>query len=229
MIRANLIGNEWDEILGGIFKSAEYAALREFLISEYNSRVIYPHMDNIYNALRLASPQDVKVVILGQDPYIKPNQAHGLAFSVKSPEPPPPSLQNIFKEIGTDLGIEYKAKDGDLTRWAEQGVLLLNSVLTVRAGASNSHQGKGWEMVTSAVIRHLVENSQPIVFMLWGRNAQNVFESAASGIDIDAGRKLVLKAAHPSPLSAYNGFFGCKHFSAANGFLEKVGLKGVDW
>ena len=223
-----LIGNNWDEILKPIFESKEYAELRDFLIGEINTRTIYPNMNNIYNALKFTPPENVKCVILGQDPYIGPNQAHGLAFSVQPPEPPPPSLVNIFKEISSDLGVDFTPKDGNLIPWTEEGVLLLNSVLTVRAGQSNSHKSKGWEQLTSAVIKYLVHNDKPMVFLLWGRNAQDVY--AAATADTPAGsNKLILKAAHPSPFSAYSGFFGCKHFSKTNEFLTKNNIKSINW
>ncbi|MCL2739989.1 MAG: uracil-DNA glycosylase [Oscillospiraceae bacterium] len=220
------IGNAWDEILAPIFASAEYQKFREFLKYEYTHHTIFPDMFDIFNALKLAPPDKLKVVILGQDPYINQNQAHGLAFSVQPPEPPPPSLVNIFKEIKSDLGIENEGRDGSLINWAQQGVLLLNSVLTVRSGLSNSHKQKGWEQLTSAVINHILTLEQPIVFMLWGRNAQQVFDNSSLPT---SNSTLVLKAPHPSPLSAHSGFFGCRHFSKCNEFLAQHNLTPIDW
>ncbi|MCH5208393.1 MAG: uracil-DNA glycosylase [Oscillospiraceae bacterium] len=216
------IGNEWDGLLAEEFKKDYYLQLRQFLISEYNSRRIFPPMDDIFNALRYTSYGDVKAVILGQDPYHEVGQAHGLCFSVKEGVTPPPSLVNIFKEIQDELGIT-PPKSGELTKWAKSGVLLLNTVLTVREGQANSHKGKGWEMLTDRVIELLNEREQPIVFLLWGRNARDKARL------ITNPRHLVLQCAHPSPLSAHNGFFGCGHFKKANEFLEKNGIEPVDW
>ncbi|MCH5196948.1 MAG: uracil-DNA glycosylase [Oscillospiraceae bacterium] len=216
------IGNEWDGLLADEFKKDYYIQLRQFLISEYNSRRIFPPMDDIFNALRYTSYGDVKAVILGQDPYHEIGQAHGLCFSVKEGVTPPPSLVNIFKEIQDELGIT-PPKSGELTKWAKSGVLLLNTVLTVREGQANSHKGKGWEILTDRVIELLNEREQPIVFLLWGRNARDKARL------ITNPRHLVLQCAHPSPLSAHNGFFGCGHFKKANEFLEKNGIEPVDW
>lgn len=216
------IGNEWDGLLADEFKKDYYIQLRQFLISEYNSRRIFPPMDDIFNALRYTSYGDVKAVILGQDPYHEIGQAHGLCFSVKEGVTPPPSLVNIFKEIQDELGI-IPPKSGELTKWAKSGVLLLNTVLTVREGQANSHKGKGWEILTDRVIELLNERGQPIVFLLWGRNARDKARL------ITNSRHLVLQCAHPSPLSAHNGFFGCGHFKKANEFLEKNGIEPVDW
>jgi uracil-DNA glycosylase len=216
------IGNDWDALLAEEFKKDYYLKLREFLKSEYSTRVIYPGMYDIFNALKHTAYKDVKVVILGQDPYHEPGQAHGMCFSVKPGVEVPPSLVNIYKEIHSDVGAPIPA-DGYLVRWADQGVLLLNTVLTVRAHQANSHKGKGWEQFTDRVIELLNCREQPIVFMLWGANAR------AKKALITNPRHLVLEAPHPSPLSAYNGFFGCRHFSKCNAFLEKNGMKPVEW
>ena len=216
------IGNDWDALLADEFKKDYYLRLREFLKSEYSTRVIYPGMYDIFNALKHTAYGDVKVVILGQDPYHEPGQAHGMCFSVKPGVEVPPSLVNIYKEIHSDVGAPIP-KDGYLVRWADQGVLLLNTVLTVRAHQANSHKGKGWEQFTDRVIELLNGREQPIVFMLWGANAR------AKKALITNPRHLVLEAPHPSPLSAYNGFFGCRHFSKCNAFLEKNGMKPVEW
>lgn len=216
------IGNEWDKLLAEEFKKDYYLKLRQFLISEYNSRTIFPPMNDIFNALRYTSYSDVKAVILGQDPYHGAGQAHGLCFSVKKGTPPPPSLQNIFKEINTELGLPIP-NHGELTDWAKSGVLLMNTVLTVREGAANSHRGHGWEIFTDKVIELLNGREQPIVFLLWGGNAR----SKAKLITNPA--HLVLQCAHPSPLSAYNGFFGCGHFVKANEFLKSKGIEPINW
>lgn len=215
--------NSWDELLKDEFKKPYYLKLRQFLINEYRSQVIYPNMYDIFNAMKITSYEDVKVVIIGQDPYHGENQAHGLSFSVKKGIAPPPSLVNIFKEIKYDVGVDNSGKHGELTKWAEEGVLLLNSCLTVRAGKANSHRGMGWENFTDDVIRLLNQREKPMVFMLWGANAK------AKAQLITNPAHLVLTAAHPSPLSAYNGFFGCKHFSKANDFLVKNGMTPVNW
>lgn len=216
------IGNEWDELLADEFKKDYYLNLRQFLISEYNSRRIFPPMNDIFNALRYTSYSNVKAVIIGQDPYHEIGQAHGLCFSVKEGVAPPPSLVNIFREIKDELGIE-PPKSGELTKWAKSGVLLLNAVLTVREGAANSHKGKGWEILTDRVIELLNEREQPIVFLLWGRNARDKARLVTNR------RHLVLECAHPSPLSASNGFFGCGHFKKANEFLVKNGIEPINW
>lgn len=215
--------NSWDELLKDEFKKPYYLKLRQILINEYRSQVIYPNMYDIFNAMKITSYEDVKVVIIGQDPYHGENQAHGLSFSVKKGIAPPPSLVNIFKEIKSDVGVDNSGKHGELTKWAEEGVLLLNSCLTVRAGKANSHRGMGWENFTDDVIRLLNQREKPMVFMLWGANAK------AKAQLITNPAHLVLTAAHPSPLSAYNGFFGCKHFSKANDFLVKNGMTPVNW
>ena len=216
------IGNDWDELLAEEFEKAYYLKLREFLVEEYKTRRIYPSMYDLFNALRATPYGKVKAVILGLDPYHGPGQAHGMCFSVKKGVPQPPSLVNIFKEIQEDLGIKPPSH-GYLQSWAEQGVLLLNTVLTVRAGAANSHRGKGWEIFTDKIISLLNDRQEPIVFLLWGGNARSKTSL------ITNSRHLILTAAHPSPLSASGGFFGCRHFSKANKFLEECGEGPVDW
>lgn len=215
------IGNDWDKVLEGEFEKEYYKTLREFLIEEYKNRIIFPSKYDIFNALKFTAYGDVKAVILGQDPYHQPNQAHGLCFSVKKGVPKPPSLVNIFKELHSDLGIA-PPEHGYLEDWARQGVLLLNTVLTVRLGQANSHKGKGWEIFTDRVIELLNQREKPMVFILWGANAKS--KSAL----ITNPNHLILKAAHPSPLSSYQGFFGCGHFSRANDFLAKYD-KQIDW
>lgn len=215
--------NEWDELLKDEFQKDYYQNLRKFLIKEYKTQTIYPDMYDIYNAMKYTSYQDVKVVILGQDPYHEPNQAHGLSFSVKKGVEPPPSLKNIFKEINDELGIDNSGKHGELTNWAKSGVLLLNTVLTVRRGMANSHKDKGWEHFTDRVISLLNEREKPVVFLLWGNNAK------AKRKLITGRQHLVLASAHPSPLSAYHGFFGCGHFAETNKFLEANGMEPVNW
>lgn len=216
------IGNDWDEILKDEFKKEYYLNLREFLKKEYRTHTVYPNMFDIFNALKYTSFKDTKVVIIGQDPYHGPGQAHGLCFSVKKGVEPPPSLKNIYKELIDDVGIA-PPPHGELTAWAKQGVLMLNTVLTVRAGQPNSHKGKGWELFTDRVISELDKKDSPVVFLLWGRNAGN----KAAVIKNPIHRKLA--APHPSPLSAYSGFFGCKHFSETNEILKSVGKEPIDW
>ena len=216
------IGNDWDYLLKEEFDSDYYLKLREFLKKEYFSTTVYPPMDDIFNALKYTSYENTRVVILGQDPYHGPGQAHGLCFSVKEGVAPPPSLKNIFKEINNDLGISTP-KSGELIGWAKQGVLLLNTTLTVRQGAPQSHKGKGWEILTDKIISLIDKKTSPVVFLLWGGNAR------AKRSLIKNPLHLVLECAHPSPLSAHAGFFGCKHFSKANVFLESVGAKVIDW
>ncbi len=216
------IGNDWDAILADEFKKPYYLALRQFLKEEYSSKVIYPSMYDIFNAFRYTPYSDVKVVLLGQDPYHGAGQAHGLCFSVKDGVAPPPSLVNLFKELHNDVGCTVP-QSGCLTKWAERGVMLLNSVLTVREGAAGSHRGKGWETFTDSVISRLNDRKVPIVFMLWGNYAKSKIPL------ITSDRHLVLTAAHPSPLSASYGFFGCRHFSKANDFLVSNGMTPVDW
>ena len=216
------LGNDWNVIIGGEFDKEYYKNLREFLKAEYSVHTVYPSMYDIYNAFRFTAYNDVKVVIIGQDPYHQPNQAHGLCFSVKKGVPLPPSLKNIYKEISDDLGIEM-GNNGYLKPWADQGVMLLNTVLTVREGQPLSHAGKGWEIFTDEVLRKLNERKKPIVFLLWGGPARKKKALITSPVHY------VLEAPHPSPLSAYYGFFGCKHFSKANAILESIGEKPIDW
>lgn len=214
--------NHWDEILAAEFEMEYYLALRAFLKNEYRTQTIYPDMYNIFHALKCTDFPSVRAVILGQDPYHGEGQAHGLAFSVQRGVKTPPSLVNIYKELETDLGIA-PAKHGNLEAWARGGVLLLNTALTVRAGAANSHRGKGWETFTDHVIAHLNQREEPMVFLLWGANAKSKMPL------LDQSKHLVLTAAHPSPLSAHNGFFGCKHFSKCNAFLRAHGQTELDW
>ena len=215
------LGNSWDEILKDEFRKDYYLKLREFLKTEYSTQTIYPDMHNIFNALKKASYEDVKVVILGQDPYHEPGQAQGLCFSVPDGFPLPPSLKNIYRELAEDLRVVRRS--GSLEDWAEQGVLLLNAVLTVRRGQAGSHAGKGWEIFTDRVIELLNERSDPVIFLLWGGYARK--KKAL----ITNPRHYVLEAAHPSPLSAYNGWFGCRHFSRTNSILESLGKTPIDW
>ena len=215
--------NEWDELLKGEFDKEYYLKLRAELIKEYRTQRIFPNMYDIFNAMNYTSYSDVKCVIIGQDPYHGEGQAHGLSFSVRKGIAPPPSLVNIFKEIRDDVGIDNLGKHGELTKWAKEGVLLLNSVLTVRADQARSHRGLGWENFTTDVIKLLNEREKPMVFMLWGGDAK------AKQQFITNRQHLVLRAAHPSPLSAYNGFFGCRHFSKANEFLRSHGMSEIDW
>lgn len=217
-----LLGNTWDGLLYSEFQKEYYIKLREFLKNEYATQTIYPEMGNIFNALKYTSYEDVKAVILGQDPYHGPNQAHGLCFSVQKGVKAPPSLQNMFKELNSDLGISIP-KSGELTSWARQGVLLLNTVLTVRAGQANSHKGMGWEIFTDRVIELLNMREKPIVFLLWGGPAKTKSKL------ITNPNHHILSTVHPSPLSAYNGFFGCKHFSKTNEILRSMGEKEIDW
>lgn len=216
------IGNDWDEILKDEFKSEYYLSLREFLKKEYATAKVYPPMGDLFNALRYTSRENTKVVILGQDPYHGYGQAHGLCFSVKDGIQHPPSLKNIFKELYDEYGIPVP-KSGELVGWAKQGVLLLNATLSVREGAPLSHKGRGWETLTDAIIKKLNEKPEPAVFLLWGGNAR------AKKAFITNPRHLVLECAHPSPLSAYAGFFGCAHFKKANEFLERNGISPIDW
>ena len=215
------IGNSWDEILKDEFKSDYYLKLREFLKKEYFSATVYPPMGDIFNALKLTDYEKVKVVILGQDPYHGKGQAMGLCFSVPKDIAAPPSLVNIFKEMESDIHI--KNTSPDLTAWARQGVLLLNTSLTVREGQPNSHKGRGWEILTDKIIEKVSEKTTPVVFILWGSNARSKKSL------IKSGQHLIIESAHPSPLSAYNGFFGSKPFSRTNDFLVKAGLEPVDW
>ena len=216
------IGNDWDEILKGLFESEKYLSIRKFLAKEYSEREIYPSMYDIFNAFKITPYKSVKAVILGQDPYHEPNQAHGLCFSVKEGVKLPPSLVNIYKEIKSDIGIT-QPNSGNLTKWANEGILLLNTTLTVRRGQANSHKDCGWTWFTDEVIKLLSKRDEPIVFILWGGNARSKKPL------IDRSKHFIIESAHPSPLSAYNGFFGCNHFVRANEFLEKNGLNPIDW
>ena len=214
--------NDWDNVLAGEFDKEYYQNLRKFLASEYSTRRIFPDMYDIFNAMKYSSYQDTKVVILGQDPYHETGQAHGLCFSVKKGVTKPPSLVNIFKELQSDLGID-PPNHGELTSWAKQGVLLLNTCLTVREGLANSHRGKGWEIFTDEVIKKLNEKNSPVVFILWGNNARSKKELIANPIHH------IIESVHPSPLSASRGFFGGKYFSRANEYLMADGLSPIDW
>ncbi len=216
------LGNGWDKLLAPEFEKEYYLKLRKFLKEEYSRFNVYPDMFDIFNALKYTDYNDVSAVILGQDPYHGKGQAEGLCFSVKEGVLKPPSLVNIFKEYSSDLGFK-EPESGSLKKWAKNGVLLLNTSLTVREGMANSHSGKGWEIFTNRIIELLNEREKPIVFILWGRNARD--KKAL----ITNKSHLILEAAHPSPLSAYNGFFGCRHFSRANEFLRKNGLSEIDW
>ena len=216
------IGNEWDGLLAEEFEKPYYLKLRAILANEYKTQTIYPNMYDIFNALRYTSYSDVKAVIIGQDPYHGPNQAHGLCFSVKRGVVPPPSLKNIFKEIEAELGIK-PPNHGELTQWAENGVLLLNAALTVRAGQANSHKNIGWEVFTDNIISLLNKRETPMVFLLWGANAKQ-----KQALITNPNHK-ILTCAHPSPLSAFNGFFGCGHFRECNEFLVSKGIEPVNW
>lgn len=217
------IESSWKEVLKDEFSKPYFKELTEFVKQEYATQTVYPHPKNIFNAFTLTPFDDVKVVILGQDPYHGPRQAHGLSFSVTEGVRNPPSLQNIFKEIASDLGTPARTESGDLTRWATQGVLLLNATLTVRANTAGSHQGKGWEQFTDAVIKALSDKREHLVFILWGNYAK------AKGAHIDRTRHLVIESAHPSPFSAANGFFGSKPFSKTNAYLNQQGLPEITW
>lgn len=216
------LGNSWDGILTGEFEKPYYLKLKEFLTHEYKTKVIYPDKYNIFNALKLTPYEEVKVVILGQDPYHGPGQAHGLSFSVQPGIQTPPSLQNMYKELRDDLGC-FIPNNGYLVPWAQQGVLLLNTVLTVEAGKANSHRKKGWENFTDEVIRKLNERDKPIVFLLWGNNAKEKMNI------ITNPNHFILTTVHPSPLSATRGFMGCKHFSKTNEILKELGEKEINW
>lgn len=216
------LGNDWDGILADEWEKPYYRQLHEFLKEEYSKTRIYPDMYDIFNALKYTSFADTRAVIIGQDPYHGPGQAHGLCFSVKKGVPLPPSLVNIYKEITDDLGVTMP-QHGELTGWARQGVLLLNTVLTVRAGQPNSHKDKGWEIFTDRVISELNRKETPVVFLLWGANA----EKKARVITNPIHKKLI--TVHPSPLSAYRGFFGCRHFSKANEILKASGQPTIKW
>lgn len=216
------IGNQWDSVLREDLQSESFARLQAFLDQEYAAGPVYPPREDLFNALKYTDYPAVKAVILGQDPYHGPGQAHGLAFSVQKGVAVPPSLQNIYKELLSDLGCAIPSH-GCLIEWAQRGVLLLNAVLSVREGQPNSHKGQGWEQLTDSIIRHLNAREEPMVFLLWGANARQKLPL------IQSMNHLVLTAPHPSPLSAYQGFFGCRHFSKANQFLQQAGIAPIDW
>lgn len=219
----SMIDNDWLPALKAEFGKPYYKELYSFIKTEYSTHVVYPPAEDIFNAFHFTPLSEVKVVILGQDPYHNVNQAHGLCFSVPADQPEiPPSLQNIYKELQDDCGC-YIPNNGYLEKWARQGVLLLNTVLTVRAHQANSHQNKGWEIFTDAVINAVNAQDRPIVYLLWGTPARR---KAAM---LTNPRHLILEAPHPSPLSAYRGFFGCRHFSKCNRFLEEHGIAPIDW
>ncbi len=215
------IRKSWWEKLSPEFEKPYYKNLEKFLQQEYATKTIYPKPENVFNSLNFVPLEKIKVVIIGQDPYHEPNQAHGLCFSVENGVELPPSLKNIFKEIDSELGIKNTC--GNLTNWAKQGVLLLNSVLTVEKGKANSHKGKGWENLTTEIVKIINKQNSPIVFLLWGAQAQGVIPY------LNNPNHLILKCAHPSPLSAYNGFFGCGHFIKTNEFLKKNGVEPIDF
>lgn len=216
------IAPDWKELLAEEFEADYFASLTEFVRAEYGNHTIYPKGSNIFRAFDKCSLNNLKVVIIGQDPYHGEGQANGLCFSVGDGVQFPPSLINIFKEIESDLGIPIP-QSGNLDRWAEQGVLLLNSVLTVRAGIAASHAGRGWERFTDAVVKGVARHKEGVVYMLWGSYAQK------KAAEVDSSKNLVLRAVHPSPLSAYRGFFGCRHFSQANDYLQSIGKTPINW
>lgn len=217
------IANNWYQLLRPTFETEEYKKLSRFLDEEYNRKTIYPLPQNVFNAINLVKYNDVKVVIIGQDPYHEPNQAHGLCFSVEQGVVFPPSLRNVFKELQDDLGC-FVPNNGNLTKWAKQGVLLLNSVLTVEKGKANSHKGRGWELVTRRIIQLLNEREKPVVFLLWGGSAREI------GKEVTNARHFKLTCAHPSPMSAnQGGWWGNKHFSKTNQILKNLGEKPIDW
>lgn len=216
------IGNDWDEILSDEFSKEYYLKLRGFLKTEYRTHRIHPDMYDIFNALKWTSYADTKVLIMGQDPYHEENQAHGLAFSVQPGVKIPPSLLNMYKELQNELGL-YIPNNGYLEKWARQGVMLLNSSLTVRDGEANSHRNKGWEIFTDKVVENLNERTDPVIFLLWGANAKEKMKI------ITNPQHKILTSVHPSPLSANRGFFGCGHFKTANRLLEEMGKTPIDW
>ena len=215
------IAQNWFDLLKDEFEKPYYQKLSNFLEKEYATKTIYPVPEKVFNSINHVKFNDVKVVIIGQDPYHEPNQAHGLCFSVENGVANPPSLVNIFKEIKNEYG--FQNINGNLSFWANQGVLLLNSVLTVERGRANSHKGMGWENITQKIVDLLNDREKPVVFLLWGASAQKI------GQNINAQKHLVLKSAHPSPLSAFNGFFGNGHFKKTNEFLRHIGEKEIDW
>lgn len=218
-----IITKNWYEKLKDCFETEKYKNLENWLNNEYKTKTIYPKPEKVFNALNLVKFDDVKVVIIGQDPYHNPNQAHGLSFSVEKDIAIPPSLQNIYKELKSDMGC-YIPNHGNLTKWAKQGVLLLNSVLTVEENKPNSHKNKGWEQITSKIISLLNNRERPVIFLLWGGNAKTI------GKNIDTSKHYVLTSVHPSPLSAnQGGWFGCKHFSKTNEILSNIGSTPIDW
>ena len=217
-----MLGNGWDSVLGEEYNKDYFLKLKKFVLDEYNSKIIYPPINEVFNAFYYTAYKDVRVVILGQDPYHGVDQAEGLSFSVKKGVRKPPSLINIFKELHDDLGYDIP-KDGSLVSWTKQGVLLLNAVLTVEASRAASHQGKGWEIFTDAVIKVINKKSEPVVFILWGSYARSKKSL------ITNPNHYVIESAHPSPLSAYNGFFGSRPFSKTNNFLKSKGLKEINW
>lgn len=217
-----MINKSWDDFLNNEFAQPYFKQLAEFLKKEYAEKTIYPPKQEVFSSFYYTDLDKVKVVILGQDPYFQPNQACGMAFAVKPHVPLPPSLVNIYKEISADLSIEM-SNNGFLLKWAQQGILLLNTVLTVEKGKANSHQGKGWEIFTDHVIEYLDRQTQPMVFLLWGNNAKSKEKL------LNNKNHLVLKSSHPSPLSAYHGFFGCHHFSLTNAYLRKNNVSEIDW
>ena len=213
---------DWNELLAPLFKDERYLKIRQFLIDEYRHRVIYPDMYDLYNCFRYTQFRDLKAVLLGQDPYHNEGQAHGLCFSVQDGVEKPPSLENIFKELKDDIGCDIP-ESGNLTKWAKEGVLLMNTSLTVRAHQANSHSKCGWAWFTDSVIRLVSEKKEHVVFIFWGGNARSKKPL------IDRGKHLVLECAHPSPLSAYNGFFGCRHFFFFFTWQEEHGISPIDW
>lgn len=217
-----MIGNSWDKKLKTIFESNEFKQTWSFIEKEYNTKTIYPKKENIFNALKLTPYEKVKVVIMGQDPYHGENEAHGLSFSVQKGIKIPPSLRNIFKELNNDLNIDIPLQ-GDLTKWTEEGVLLLNSVLTVEKDKPASHKNVGWEQLTDHIIKVLNASNKPLVFILWG----NFAKSKKSFIT--SSKHLIIESTHPSPFSAYNGFFNSKPFSKTNKFLKENNIKEIDW
>lgn len=213
---------DWNDLLAPLFADERYLKIRAFLIEEYKNHVVYPDMYDLYNCFRYTPFSNLKAVILGQDPYHNVGQAHGLCFSVQDGIPKPPSLENIFKELKADIGCDLPVF-GNLTKWANEGVLLMNTSLSVREHQANSHSKCGWAWFTDSVIKLISEKKENVVFILWGGNARSKKPL------IDTSKHLILECAHPSPLSAYNGFFGCKHFSKTNDYLKEHGIKTIDW